>query len=121
MGFTVDPEQTSPDLNTSKGDSAVPEAAAAAPSSFGRALCLGGALLGAVGLLGWLAGVDVLVTLVPGLAPIMPNAAMALMLLGVAAALRRAKHPGRSTRWLWLLAASCRARHRPRHARRVRI
>ena len=36
IGFTVDPEQTSPHLNTPKGDSAVPAAAAAAPSSFGR-------------------------------------------------------------------------------------
>ena len=36
MSFTVDPEETSPHLNTPKGDSAVPAAAAAAPSSFGR-------------------------------------------------------------------------------------
>ena len=68
----------------------VPAATEPHAARLGPALCLGGALLGAVGLLGWLAGVDVLVTLVPGLAPIMPNAAMAFMLLGVAAALRRA-------------------------------
>ena len=36
MGFTVDPEETSPHLNTPMGDSAVSAAAAAAPSSFGR-------------------------------------------------------------------------------------
>ena len=33
----------------------------------GRALCLGGALLGAVALIGWLAGVDGLIAFVPGL------------------------------------------------------
>ena len=36
MSFTVDPEETSPHLNTPMGDSAVSAAAAAAPSSFGR-------------------------------------------------------------------------------------
>ena len=36
MGFTVDPEETSPHLNRPNCDSAVPAAAAAAPSSFGR-------------------------------------------------------------------------------------
>ena len=36
MGVTVDPDETSLNVETPRADSAVPEAAAAAPSSFGR-------------------------------------------------------------------------------------
>ena len=61
----------------------------------GRDLCLGGAGLGAIGLVGWLAGVEALVTIVPGQPPMMPNTALALMLLGFAGALR---HPRDASR-----------------------
>ena len=55
----------------------------------GCALCLIGAALGAVGLLGWITGMSWLAVLLPG-APRMPvNAAVSLVLIGVAAALRR--------------------------------
>lgn len=54
----------------------------------GRRLCLGSAALGFVGLVGWLAGVTPLFTIVPGQPPMMPNTALALSLIGVAGALR---------------------------------
>ncbi len=49
-------------------------------------LCLGGASLGALGLFGWLSGVSFLTTIVPGLPPMMPRTALALMLIGGAGA-----------------------------------
>jgi PAS domain S-box-containing protein len=52
------------------------------------ALCLGGAALGAIGLTGWLTGVEAMVTLVPGQPPMMPNTAFALLLLGTVGAMR---------------------------------
>jgi PAS domain S-box-containing protein len=45
-------------------------------------LCLGGAALGALGLLGWASGVTALTTIVPGLPPMMPRTALALVLIG---------------------------------------
>src|SRR5215471_5643406 len=58
-------------------------------TKLGRALCLGGAMLGAAGLMGWLTGARVLITVLPGQPPMMPNTAVALLLLGTAGALRR--------------------------------
>lgn len=55
----------------------------------GRVLCLLGAALGGLGLLGWLAGIDRLVTFGSGLAPMMPNTAVGLVIAGAAGALRR--------------------------------
>ena len=52
-------------------------------------LCLGGATLGAVGLFGWVSGVPGLTTIVPGLPPMMPKTALALMLIGGAGAARQ--------------------------------
>src|SRR5689334_4577889 len=47
----------------------------------GRALCLGGASIAGLGLLGWLAGMEPLRTMVPGRPPMMPDVALALLLL----------------------------------------
>src|SRR6185503_4913120 len=52
-------------------------------------LCLGGATLGAVGLFGWVSGVPGLTTIVPGLPPMMPKTALALLLIGGAGAARQ--------------------------------
>ena len=49
-------------------------------------LCLGGATLGVVGLFGWVSGVRGLTTIVPGLPPMMPKTALALLLIGGAGA-----------------------------------
>jgi signal transduction histidine kinase len=54
----------------------------------GQGLSLGGALLGAAGLIGWLTGVQTLITVLPGQPPMMPNTAVALLLLGIVGALR---------------------------------
>ncbi|WP_437590930.1 sensor histidine kinase [Sorangium sp. So ce1000] len=54
----------------------------------GRRLCLGSAALGFAGLVGWLADATHLTTMVPDQAPMMPNTALALSLIGVAGALR---------------------------------
>ncbi len=75
-------------------------------TNLGRALCLGGASLGAIGLIGWLTNVQALVTIVPGQPPMMPNTALALLLQGSAAVLSDAKHSGRAIRLLSWLAAS---------------
>ncbi len=75
-------------------------------TNLGRALCLGGASLGAIGLIGWLTSVHALVTIVPGQPPMMPNTALALLLQGLAAVLPDAKHSGRAIRLLSWLAAS---------------
>jgi PAS domain S-box-containing protein len=52
----------------------------------GRWLCAGGAGLGAIGLLGWISQTDSLTTFVPNQPPMMPNTAVALLLLGASAA-----------------------------------
>ena len=49
----------------------------------GRAICLVGASLGAFGLVAWLVGMERVLTVIPGLPPMMPNSAFALLLLGV--------------------------------------
>jgi PAS domain S-box-containing protein len=72
----------------------------------GRWLCLGGAALGALGLLGWITGVSFFTTLAPGQPPMMPNSALALLMLGVAGALRHQTDVGRVQRTLSLLAAT---------------
>lgn len=69
----------------------------------GRWLCLGGAALGMLGLLGWVTGVSFFTTIVPGRPPMMPNAAVALWILGVAGALRHQENVGRVQRMLSLL------------------
>ena len=55
----------------------------------GAWLCLGGAAVGALGLLGWTTGTSGLTTIVPGLPPMMPITGWALLLVGVAGALRQ--------------------------------
>jgi len=72
----------------------------------GRSLCLGGASLGALALLGWHSGVESLVTLVPGRPRMPPDAAFALLLLGIAGALFHSKHTPRIRRFFaWLVGA----------------
>jgi len=69
----------------------------------GRALCIGGAALGALGLLGWIAGRESLTVILPGQQPSMkPNTALALLLIGGAGALR---HPAGAAGW-WRNALS---------------
>jgi PAS domain S-box-containing protein len=70
----------------------------------GRRLCLGGATLGAVGLLGWLTRTSILTTVVPGQPPMMPNTALALLLVGGAGALRHREDTARMPRMLSVLA-----------------
>src|SRR6185295_13148713 len=72
-------------------------------SRLGRALCIGGAALGALGLLGWIAGRESLTAILPGQQPSMkPNTALALLLIGGAGALR---HPAGAAGW-WRNALS---------------
>ena len=72
-------------------------------ASLGRVLCLIGAALGAVGLLGWITGLSFLTTLVPGQPQMKANTALSLLLLGVAGALR---HDETAPRTLRLLASA---------------
>ena len=62
----------------------------------GQLLCLAGAALGALGLLGWMASSTLLTAVVPGQPAMQPNTALALLLAGVAGALR---HPA-PTGWV---------------------
>jgi len=71
----------------------------------GRYLCLAGALLGGIGFIGWIFGLPSLTTIVPGERPMMPNASLALLLVGVAGALRCRQDAGRAQRTLSVLAA----------------
>jgi PAS domain S-box-containing protein len=71
-------------------------------TNLGRGLCLGGAGLGAISFIRWLTGANPLATIVPGQPPMMPNTALALLLLGVAGALLYTR---RATRWSSVLAA----------------
>jgi hypothetical protein len=71
----------------------------------GRVLCLAGAALGALGLLGWLIEAPSLVSLVPRQPTLKPITAVALMLLGAAGALRCRAGAGRVPRTLSILAA----------------
>lgn len=56
--------------------------------ALGQALALAGAVLGLLGLAGWLWGVKHLVAVIPGRAPMMPATGALLLLAGLAAALR---------------------------------
>ena len=58
-----------------------------------------------VGLVGWLTGVQTLITITPGQPPMMPNTALALLLLGLAGTLRHPAHTSRAARSLSALAA----------------
>ena len=58
-------------------------------SSVGRSLCLAGAAVGAAGLAGWIVGWPFLTTLLPGQPSMKPNTALAVLLAGVAGALRQ--------------------------------
>src|SRR5262245_44235156 len=49
----------------------------------GRALCLLGAGVAALALVGWLTHVRVLFTLLPGQLPMLPNTAIGLLLIGI--------------------------------------
>jgi PAS domain S-box-containing protein len=71
-------------------------------TNLGRGLCLGGAALGAIGLIGWLTGAQALVAIVPGQPAMMPNTALALLLLGMAGASLHDKQLPRATRLLSL-------------------
>jgi PAS domain S-box-containing protein len=50
----------------------------------GRSLCVAGGLLGAIGLLGWISGVVVLTTFLPGQPVMQPNTGAALVFIAVA-------------------------------------
>src|SRR5262245_24036966 len=60
----------------------------------GRSLCIAGAAVGGLGLLGWVTGATSLTTVVPGQPTMMPNTAVALVLAGTAGALRHREQPG---------------------------
>ena len=74
-------------------------------SQTGRWLCLAGATLGALGLIGHIVGLDVLTTLLPGQPAMMPNTALGLLLIGCAGALRQSVFPGRVRTALLTVAA----------------
>lgn len=71
----------------------------------GQSLCLGGAALGILGLVGWLSGTTFVTVIVPGLPPMMPNTALGLALIGVAGAARRRGDAHSIVTLLSLLAA----------------
>lgn len=73
--------------------------------ALGQRLCLTGAAIGAIGLLGWITGATGLTTILPGHPPMMPNTALGLVLIGVAGALRRRQQARRLARTLSVLAA----------------
>jgi PAS domain S-box-containing protein len=70
----------------------------------GQALCFGGAALGAFGLVGWLTGIEALFTIVPGQPRMMPNTALALLLLGLAGTLHHPVYASHAARSLSVLA-----------------
>jgi PAS domain S-box-containing protein len=61
----------------------------------GRAFCLCGATIGALGLIAWSAGAEDLTAVVPGEPAMTPNTALGLLLIGGAAALRHRANAGR--------------------------
>ena len=71
----------------------------------GRLSCLGGAALGALGLIAWFTGASALTTIVPGQPPMMANTAVGLLAIGVAGALRQQPDAGRVRRATSLLLA----------------
>lgn len=74
-------------------------------AGLGRVLCLAGAALGGLGLLGWFTGSWFLTALVPGEAQMKANTAVALILLGLAGAARRRLDGPRAARILASVAA----------------
>ena len=74
-------------------------------TKFGRALCLMGASLGVIALIGWLTGVEALYSAIPGGPPMMPDTAISTLLLGIAGALRHPGTPGPMWRFLCASAA----------------
>lgn len=74
-------------------------------TNLGRALCLGGAILGALALVGWFEGLESLATVVPGRPRMPPDAAFALMLLGIAGALLDSQQSGGTRRLFTRLIA----------------
>lgn len=74
-------------------------------AALGRRLCLGGAAIGALGVLGSVTGTRWLTTLAPGQPTMVPNSSVALLLIGVAGALRAPKDARGWRRALSLLAA----------------
>jgi PAS domain S-box-containing protein len=73
-------------------------------ANVGQWLCIAGAAIGAVGLIGWGLGAPSLTTIVPGQPAMMPNTALGCLLIGIGGALRRHEDAGWSTRVLSLLA-----------------
>ena len=69
----------------------------------GRALCLSGAALGALGLVGWFSGVETATTFIAGRPAMMPNTAVSLLMLGLAATLHP---PLASAGRIWTVVAS---------------
>ena len=69
----------------------------------GAWLCLSGAAIGALGLLGWITGTTRLTTIVSGLPAMMPNTALALLLIGGSAVTRQGATIG-TARTLSLMA-----------------
>lgn len=72
----------------------------------GQVLCLGGAALGALGLIGWLSGTEFATMFVRGLPRMMPNTALALTLIGAAGAARRREETRSVAALFWVPAAA---------------
>lgn len=72
----------------------------------GQGLCLAGAALGGVGLLGWIADLPSLTQVLPGQPPIPPRTGLALLLAGIAGALRHRERARGVRRTLAVLAAA---------------
>ena len=70
----------------------------------GGQLCLAGAVLGAVGLIGCLTATDVLTRMIPGQPMMMPNTCIGLLLLGLAGALLDPERANRAVQLLSVLA-----------------
>jgi PAS domain S-box-containing protein len=79
--------------------------AASRPARVGYWLCLGGALLGVLGLVDAIAGTGLLAAVTPGVPPMTANSALGLLLIGGAAASRGRQDAGPMRRGLSLLAA----------------
>ena len=68
-------------------------------------LCLAGAAIGLLGLIGWISGTPWLTTAIPGLPHMMPNTAVALVLIGGAGAARQTDKNGFARLALSMVAA----------------
>ena len=73
--------------------------------TLGRWLCLAGAALGGLALVGWIAGVTLLTSIVPGLPPMQPNTSVGLLLVGTAGVLRVRAAAGRVRKIASILAS----------------